>query len=173
MKKLQSDTYLVYVQPKFLTKKECRHYLKKAIGPTSIERRAFAKDREANNAYWHKRLVNMTLDPIVNKVKKFLDKKFNLNLEIAEAQLQNWIKGTYGRLHRHNVDTDPKSVASGYNSLIYLNDDFEGGLFHTEKGIFIKPEPGLLTFFDGRHVFHGTSEVKKKDRFSLIFWWKR
>jgi len=64
-------------------------------------------------------------------------------------------------------------VASGYNSLIYLNDDFEGGLFHTEKGIFIKPEPGLLTFFDGRHVFHGTSEVKKKDRFSLIFWWKR
>ena len=172
MKKLQSHTDIVYVQPKFLTKKECSYYLKKAISPTAMERKAFAEAPDANNAFWHKRLVNMTRDPIVKRVKDFLDKKFNLDLEIAEAQLQNWIQGSYGDLHTHDKTYDPKSVVSHYNSLIYLNNDFEDGVFHTSYGIFIKSEPGLLTFFDGKKIFHGVSEVKKKDRFTLIFWWK-
>ena len=172
MKKFQSHTDIVYVQPKFLTKKECSYYLKKAISPTAMERKAFAEAPNANNAFWHKRLVDMTRDPIVKRVKDFLDKKFNLNLEIAEAQLQNWIQGSYGTLHIHDKAYDPKSVASHYNSLIYLNNDFEDGVFYTSYGIFIKSEPGLLTFFDGKKVLHGVSEVKKKDRFTLIFWWK-
>ena len=112
MKKLQSDTDLVYLQPKFLTKKECKHYLKKAIGPTALERQAFAKDREANNAYWHKRLVNMTRDPIVNRVKKFLDKKFNLNLEIAEDLLQDLLRASD---RRTTIDQIQKKVAEHFN----------------------------------------------------------
>ena len=63
-------------------------------------------------------------------------------------------------------------MVSRYNSLIYLNNDFDDGAFHTSWGIFINPEPGLLTFFDGKKIFHGVSEVKKKDRFTLAFWWK-
>ena len=39
-------------------------------------------------------------------------------------------------------------------------------------GIFVKPKPGLLTFFDGKEVHHGVSQVKHKDRYTLIFWWK-
>ena len=172
MKKLQSHTDVVYIQSKFLTKKECTSYLKKAISPTAMERKSFAKDVEANNSLWHKRVVDITHDPIVKRVKDFLNKKFNLTLEIAEAHLQNWIKGSYGILHTHDKAYDPKSVVSRYNSLIYLNNDFDDGAFHTSWGIFINPEPGLLTFFDGKKIFHGVSEVKKKDRFSLALWWK-
>jgi len=59
-----------------------------------------------------------------------------------------------------------------YNSLIYLNEDFDGGHFITKNGIKIKPEKGMLTFFNGQTIWHGVETVKNKDRKTLIFWWR-
>jgi len=169
MKILQSCSDVVYVQPKFLTKKECNYYLKKAISPTSMERQSYAEDRNISGSFWHKRRVDITFDPIVRRVKKFLDKQFNLDLKIGEAQIQTWIQNSCSELHIHDEGGRENTV---FNSSIYLNDDFSGGKFFTKNGIKIKPTVGLLIFFNGRTIFHGVSEVKKKDRFSLIFWWK-
>ena len=55
---------------------------------------------------------------------------------------------------------------------LYLNDDFEGGEFITSTGFVLKPKQGMLTFFNGSKIIHGTRRTLSKDRKTLIFWWK-
>tara|TARA_R110000824_G_scaffold250320_1_gene439082 strand:+ start:2819 stop:3349 length:531 start_codon:yes stop_codon:yes gene_type:complete len=167
MKKFTSFTDTVYVKDKFITSTICKKYIKLAKNPTPAVRDSYT----ANNPLWNERIVDVTNDPIVLKVKKFLDVEFNLNLEIARAEIQNWFLGTYGSLHVHD-NYDYMGINPRYNSLLYLNDNFKEGFFHTSHGVIIKPEIGRLTFFDGKEIHHGTSEVKKADRLTIIFWWK-
>ena len=162
MRKLHSFTDVVHVKDKFLDSTTCKKYIRLAKNPSTELRSSFA----VNNELWEERTVDIKNDPIVLKVKKFLDAEFGLNLQITRAQIQNWIKGSHGGLHVHNPDP------SKYNSLIYLNTNFKGGVFFTRYGVMVTAEVGRLTFFDGKKVYHGVSEVEGGDRFTLIFWWK-
>ena len=163
MKKLHSFTDVVHVKDKFLDSATCKKYIKLAKKPSDQLRRSYHHE---STPLWDERLVDIVNDPIVLKVKQFLDTEFGLNLQIARAQIQNWIKGSNGELHVHEPDP------SKYNSLIYLNDDFKGGDFFTRYGVRVNAEVGRLTFFDGKEVYHGVSEVEGGDRFTLIFFWK-
>jgi len=71
--------------------------------------------------------------------------------------------------HTHTYKRDEKR--EDYNSLLYLNDDFDGGVFFAEA-MGITPVPGRLTFFDGTKVPHGLTKVSKAHRHTIIFWWK-
>ena len=163
MRKIHSFTDVVYVKDKFLNSATCKKYIKLAKKPSAKVRSAYSS---VDNQLWEERLVDIVNDPIVLKVKQFLDTEFGLNLQISRAQIQNWIKGSNGELHVHKPDP------SKYNSLIYLNDNFKGGDFFTRYGVRVNAEVGRLTFFDGQEVYHGVSEVEGGDRFTLIFFWK-
>lgn len=117
---------------------------------------------------WESRTIEITKEPIVQKVKSFLESQLNLKLECHQAQTQVWPIGMTSSLHIHDMGG---RESTDYNSLIYLNDDFDGGEFYT-KTVSFKPIKGSLTFFDGRNVHHGVREVKRKHRHTLIFWWK-
>jgi hypothetical protein len=147
----------IKVFKKFLTKEDCEYYssLIRDLGPGDFD--------------WPTRTVDITNDPIVNRAILFFKNKLNLNLKIRQAQLQNWNEGSEGELHVH---AGRGTEHTKYNSLIYLNDDFEGGEFYTNKKI-IKPEKGMLTIFDGSITYHGVKKVKKKDRKTIILWWKK
>tara|TARA_R100000329_G_scaffold39053_1_gene36787 strand:- start:142 stop:618 length:477 start_codon:yes stop_codon:yes gene_type:complete len=149
----------VFVFDNFLAKKLCEHYLRciKDIGP------------QPDCLPFEQRTQNITKDPIGPIVRDFLNDKFNLNIEIDQVQTQNWHVNSYGPLHKHDHNGREKNK---YNSLIYLNDDFEGGEFITDIGFKLKPKQGTLTFFNGQTIKHGTSKVFLKDRKTLIFWWK-
>ena len=166
MIKLNSVDQNVYIQNNFLNTDEIENYLNKTKKFPNIKRNQVSMD----NPMWDDRIVNITDDPIVDKVRSFLNTRFNLNLQIHQAEIQNWIENSYSTLHIHNERTREKTK---YNSLIYLNNNFDGGIFFTSNGIIVKPEPGLLTFFDGSKVYHGLSQVKNGDRYTLIFWWKK
>ena len=153
----------VQVFNNFITKKKCKEWIKKAN--KSYNKNELFEIQNYTAGHFEKRTVDISKDPIVKKISE----KFGGNLVIDEAQLQTWPVGSVSKLHIHNLD-DRKITKM--NSIIYLNDDFEGGLFHTYWGVVIKPKTGMLTHFDGSTVWHGVSEVKKKDRFTLIFWWK-
>jgi hypothetical protein len=160
MQKLTSKDEEVYVFKKFLSKKECSKYFKmiKDIG------------YQSKNMPWDKRVVDITKDPIVNKITKFINKKFNLNLVVDQAEIQNHHINSSSELHIHDY-LGREHIT--YNSLIYLNEDFEGGHFITKNGIKIKPKTGMLTFFNGQKIWHSVEKVLKKDRKTLIFWWKK
>ena len=157
MKKLQKGEEVVYTFENYLSKRECKRYA------------STIKDLGVGIFDWPQRTQDISGDPIVQKLQKFLNKIFNLNLTITQAQTQNWNQTSFSDLHIHNQRGRENTT---YSSSIYLNDGFSGGRFFTKNGIKIKPTVGLLTFFDGRKVWHGVEKVKDKDRKTLIFWWK-
>lgn len=107
-------------------------------------------------------------DPLVGTVKEILERELRVRLTLSEAELQTWGVDSYSEMHVH----DERAACEDYNSLLYLNHDFQGGCFFTGEGIAIQPLTGRLTFFNGKTVPHGVTPVKGKHRHTAIFWWK-
>jgi len=160
MNKITSRGDEIYVLKNFISSEECDTYFKRIrdIGyqPKTLE--------------WADRIVRITTDPIVEKVTNFLNKRFNLKLKIQTAEIQNHHVNSFAGLHVHDECNGRKNTV--YNSLIYLNDNFEGGQFITKNGIVLKPEKGMLTFFNGKKVYHGVNKILRNDRKTIIFWWQ-
>ena len=150
---------LVFYKNNFLSEKDCNYWINRA---PKVDKNDFS---------WEKRSIDITKEDIVNKVILFFKKNLNLNLKIQQAEIQNWNIHSESYLHVHYKGNGRENTK--YNSLIYLNDDFEGGEFYTRYGINIKPKKGLLTIFNGNKVYHGVKKVYGKDRLTLIFWWDK
>ena len=91
-----------------------------------------------------------------------------VKLTCHQAQTQVWNKESYSQLHTHTYNDRENT---DFNSLIYLNDNFDGGEFITTNQSY-KPEFGSLTFFNGKQIYHGVNKVSKNHRYTLIFWWE-
>ena len=154
---------MFYLQQNFISKNECDYFISLAAKPNTDIRQKYCED----NPLWEHRVINITNHHIVNRVSDHFKKALGLDLKIEEAQIQNWIVGSESLPHTHERWPQVK-----YNSLLYLNNNFEGGEFYTPQ-LTIKPEPGLLTLFDGSQTEHGLNQVLNNDRFTLIFWWKK
>jgi predicted 2-oxoglutarate/Fe(II)-dependent dioxygenase YbiX len=65
-----------------------------------------------------------------------------------------------------------KSTERDLSTVLFLNDDFEGGYFtFPEFRVKIKPEPGLLVCFpSNQNYLHGVEPVTKGERFSIVNW---
>jgi hypothetical protein len=115
------------------------------------------------------RTIDITYDPIGKKVTEFLESQLRLKLDYYQITLTAWpIGNDVSTLHKH---TEQARSGGDYNSILYLNDDFEGGEFYTENGLVLKPNKGMLTFFDGKNVMHGVKDLRGNTRYNIIFWW--
>jgi hypothetical protein len=115
------------------------------------------------------RTKDITHDPIGEKVTDFLESQLRLKLDYYQITLTAWpIGNDVSMLHKH---TEQDRSGGDYNSILYLNDDFEGGEFYTEHGVVVKPSTGMLTFFDGKNIMHGVKDLKGNVRYNIIFWW--
>lgn len=113
------------------------------------------------------RLKIINDDPITEQVKNLLESKLKIKLNHRSTQLQVWPEHSFSQRHIHD---SPEAGDCNYTSMLYLNDDFESGIFYTDD-IQIKPVPGRLTLFNGREVYHGVSTILDKPRYCIIFWW--
>jgi hypothetical protein len=153
-KLIEKSSSEVNVFKNFLEKSECQEWIDRA-------------PKFTGSYDFEDRVLDISNHHIVTRVKNFLENACNCKLNCSSAQIQLWPVNSSSELHIHK---DLGREDGDYNSLLYLNDDFDGGEFIT-KDLSIKPETGMLTFFDGSHIYHGVREVKYKHRYSLIFWW--
>ncbi|AET72630.1 hypothetical protein P29A0810_039 [Synechococcus phage S-CAM8] len=58
-----------------------------------------------------------------------------------------------------------------WTSILYLNDDFEGGCTYVD-GESIKPKKGAMIMFQGRYVQHGVEPVISGHRYTIATWYK-
>ena len=61
-----------------------------------------------------------------------------------------------------------------FSSLLYLNDDFDGGelLFHNQK-VTVTPEPNLAVFFPSTFEYvHSVQELRSGMRYNVTMFWK-
>jgi hypothetical protein len=120
------------------------------------------------NLWYPTRNIDITYDPITQYIKKFIENKIRVKLNVNQAELQTWYDGCETDLHTH---TEKGRQICDFNSLLYLNDDFFGGEFYTEN-VVVKPVTNRLTFFDGKNIPHGVKTVQGNDRHTIIIWWQ-
>ena len=148
MEKIIVNEDSIFFKKNFLKKQECDQYIKIAKHPSKDICKKWSINSVAT-VYWEERLVDISDDPLSFKIKKLLEKQLKIKIKLTRAQIQTWMPGTHSYLHDHEGD------------------------FYTSNGISIKPEVGLLILFNGKKIMHGVRKVKDKNRYTLIFWWKK
>ena len=149
----------------FLCRKDCDHLI-------NFHREWFPRDLDYRIKKYHRNTEALLFenlmvgDSILRQVYcKLISliKKSHPKLYINHTEIVRWPTGEGQDPH---LD-DPEST---YTSLIYLNDNYEGGETHVNKKV-IKPKKGKLTFFAGNKMEHGVYDVRQGERYTIPSWW--
>jgi hypothetical protein len=150
-----------YIQKNFLSEKYCNYLI----------------DMFTNNEKYYGKHHNMTkfieldyfmhLDPIkklYGKLSRHCINNLNKDSFINFTQIVKWRSGSYQEKH---IDFDYHP----YTSIIYLNDNFDGGetVVGSKK---ITPERGKILSFTGNKIIHEVFEVKNGTRYTVPVWYK-
>ena len=104
------------------------------------------------------------------KIKKMNDMLSNFINKINEKYIINYFQivkwPTYGYQSEHLDFT-----IHPYTSILYLNDDFEGGETVVEDEI-VKPEKCKLIAFRGDKIKHRVNKITKGIRYTIPCWFK-
>jgi predicted 2-oxoglutarate/Fe(II)-dependent dioxygenase YbiX len=111
------------------------------------------------------------IDKYIIKMQRFLEDEFKVKLSIRPPVIIRWFPGLEQQPHADKQlnDGSPNPFPTyDLNSLIYYNDDFEGGeLYYPQHDMVIKPEPGLAVAHPGDiNYLHGVKMVTKGERFT-------
>lgn len=107
-----------------------------------------------------KRVYSFVLESYGGEFSEFLETKTHI------ARFEE------GRgMHEHFDSNRPNDIAT----LIYLNDDYEGGeIYFPELGVGFKPRPGdLLCFPDNPNFIHGVRNIESGIRYTTPRWFTR
>ena len=107
---------------------------------------------------------NFAISFLVEKLES-TSKLFNSKIDWFE--IVKWPIGSEQNLH-----FDGASNKTTFSSIVYLNQNFEGGETYYEDGTIIKPILGRSLFFDGNYYKHGVKKVKKNTRYVIATWYK-
>ncbi len=70
-----------------------------------------------------------------------------------------------------NLHFDTHESTTTLTSIIYLNNDFEGGETYFEDGTIFKPKAGRALYFDGSYYKHGVKPITKGTRYTVSTWY--
>lgn len=105
--------------------------------------------------------------PVIKKIFLSVTAQLNIDIDIDWCEIVYWPQGAQQDLHY-----DTSSANTVFTSITYLNDDYKGGKTFFEDDIEFIPKIGRTVCFDGKHYFHGVTEVTEGDRFTLPIWYK-
>lgn len=81
----------------------------------------------------------------------------------------HWVPGTKGAAHIDAQDPEPWIE---FSTIIYLNDDFEGGeIYFPNQDFVYKPKKYSAVFFPsaGSEYIHGITTITKGDRYTALY----
>jgi hypothetical protein len=82
--------------------------------------------------------------------------------QISNIQIVKWPPGSFMDFHKDLEDDK-------FAGIVYLNDDFEGGITRFEN-IDIRPKRGTAIIFKNSKLLHSVSKVLSNNRFTLSCW---
>lgn len=112
----------------------------------------------------------------VDRVQDAVEYKFGRKLERTKPGIRKWYPGENQDVHADGETADGwpgYNYIVDYGSIIYLNEEYEGGeLFFPKYNIHIKPKPGTLVFFPSTNMYaHGVTEVVSGTRYTSPHFW--
>ncbi len=170
----------IIIRENFLTPEEIADLLHCSSTLTSWDTRA--------QGYWHSRIAHANeledngmrdrLVAIRKRVRAAIVGAYRLTRPIFADTLQivRWPEGYEQQPHADSENPGgvehPYSWRS-YASLIYLNNDFEGGrIYFPNQRLAPAIKPGMLVFFPGTlEYLHGVSKIISGQRFTVASFW--
>jgi hypothetical protein len=119
-----------------------------------------------------------TLKPeqyLINRWRIGRDQAPHLDYFYQEEEGHNYDKLAKNSIPKEFLDTFGKMFQTKhYSSLIYLNDDYEGGeLYFPEYNFSIKPEAGTLICLKGdENSLHGVKKITAGIRYTISLFWE-
>ena len=111
--------------------------------------------------------VDIHNNSLADKITEF---GMNVNNSIMHwFQIVRWPAYNPGK----ELHIDDGSNKTTLSSIIYLNDDYEGGHTYFKDGTSLAPVVGRAIFFDGTYYSHGVTPVNKNDRYTIAAWMKK
>jgi len=170
--KLGNSSDNIVVVPDFLTAKEIR-YLVAHIDERRMTSFVSQKDDKGEPTSWiHNYEAIIDKDNLMGRILDEIKKAYGIDNVKAKSDRLNiarWDVGTKLTLH---VDDLGYVTDNHLPTLIYLNDDYEGGqLSFATHDITIKPKKGDLIMFPGNmHYAHEVKEVLSGTRYTVPVW---
>lgn len=169
-----------HIETDFLTEDEC----KQLIDFTENNLHLFDQEESQNVSFWSKRVIdiNKISDPAIRDLLITINKDTNYAVNCLDNReeilypdtltIVRWHRGY--ELHPH-ADREEQDGSThpfpwrDFASVIYLNDDFEGGeIYWPNKDIEYKPQARSLAIFPGTNEFlHGVREVPEGVRYTI------
>ena len=105
-------------------------------------------------------------------VQHVWDAQNEQSMKIANAvvhwgDIYRWPVGSDMGLHN-----DVASKHTVFTSILYLNDDFEGGFTEFADGTRVAPKKGRIVFYDGIHYWHKVTPITKGIRYTFASWYR-
>jgi hypothetical protein len=149
-----------YIQKNFLTESHCKYLIDLFVNNEQHQGYHLTTRQIELNEFMH-------LDPVKklhSMISRYSINNLNKDSFINYAQVVQWKPGSH--LGKHiDLDFHP------YTSIIYLNDNFDGGetVVGDKK---ISPEKGKILSFAGNKIMHEALEVKNGTRYTVPVWYK-
>jgi len=111
------------------------------------------------------------VDKYIEKMQRFLEDEFKVKLQKRPPVIIRWFPGLEQKPHADKQlnDGSPNPFPTyDINSLLYYNDDFEGGqLYYPQHDMEVTPKPGLAVAHPGDvNYLHGVKMVTSGERFT-------
>jgi predicted 2-oxoglutarate/Fe(II)-dependent dioxygenase YbiX len=177
----------ILYEEQFLDADACNRLMAYLIGREDRLERVDTEDKFFDNRFlWFtslpdsertcKAIMQAARRRIIEKLKTFYCESGPLYSDTI--QLVRWMPGQAMPLHIDNAHPDGRAHRTPhreYASVVYLNDNFEGGeLYFDRLKLMVPPKTGALVAFrgDASHR-HGVTEVQRGVRYTMPAWYTR
>jgi hypothetical protein len=133
-------------------------------------------DKSESNIYDKDSYVHHIIMKYLDVTKTLIELKYGRKLNPGYAALRKWAAGDFQPLHADGEDLEGNpnhAYAVDYASVIYLNDDYEGGeIYFPDLDFSIKPKAGTLIFFPSNQYYsHGVREITSGEIYTIPNFW--
>jgi hypothetical protein len=188
----------IIIQPKVLTPEACDFLINHAKKSNQEQMGVFDAERANETGENHPGKIDLSsrnvkcadILPILPQIKELYDNIVHnvinpfYNFKIRDSELPQLLVYERGGHYKAHYDAVAqwkcpdgniiwkKSVERDLSTVLFLNDDFEGGEFvFPDLRITIRPEPGLLIAFpSSQHYLHKVEPVISGTRYSMVNW---
>lgn len=151
--------------PSFLSEKECRSALEIFDQAPILPDDLGVFTGRAKIPFYGNNINKKITDDQV----KFSELFFNKKLSQSNLHTLIWNEGTSFPLHSDY--REEHAYKRDYVGLIYLNQNFEGGVLKIPKlNVTIKPKTGLFVCFRGGDYMHEVTPILKGKRYVITCW---
>lgn len=187
----------VLIQPKVITRENCEwlvNYAKRAhqdqMGVFDTEKTNETQETQSKIDTKSRDVKCADIEPILTQVQDLLQNAIThiinpfYEFEIRDSEMPQLLCYEPGGHYKPHIDAEgqwknpdgsiiwKKTIDRDLSTVLFLNDDFEGGYFSfPDLRIKIKPEPGLLVCFPSSRYFrHQVEPVISGNRYALVTW---